>query len=1136
MRDARSTRDHLPLLPLIALLIAASFLTSGCGKDTPPAKAPTQTPSKAPSPGKTPAGTTPAVDIPAAKDPLALEEPAAPAKKQIQRQIAEAKVTISGSKELDAVIKGVQTSMTQIAQLTGPAAEACKKAVDSEMVLGDQVIEITPPAPYDHGQYLPADMQLVLPLTPEQCDGATARNVGVLHITEKGVVEVDGYYDEARSAVIVEVPHLSRWVTFRRDPLNEITAAVSNEASRRAIAERDLERVDIYKKLIKSVEEYLKHKAFDKFEGHKSNILAALSRHNFTVEQLFAVSGGRDSAGFFRSFQGFVGKVIVDNIPSSDMPELLAAVSGSTDTTAAVTEAAGGAYWAAVEVLGNAYAQNSPGYRDTVEAGTTLATAWRAFKDEAMEELFEAYCNHKFDPYRMDKRPDSLTYLQRTFRKANGEQMTEEELLEFIQQDLGDRFDHDKKYVETKAEIERIHAWYTDRPELAKAIKVNFNKPNDPDCFRRFLRILDTIHNHLMRMGIGRSPRAGAGFYLPQGEVVEMIGAFERGGVGGLNQAVKDIERRLARPLDLSEYGGFWILADSTQKTLSTRQSKSTNAYTIDASAERERPQAYMGDVKLRTSIAKHVPGQKPDVINFEYRALARIAFDSPPAVVPNGTNWEVALDMEAEEFCTTGEPDAFKEIVYRIGSPIRFGGKGAQLQYAACTAAVIPGARNRVRVRTPDDLVPVGTTHFNAGQAQPWDSCVPVRFTLIPEATKSTTEEFVLILEARTPGGAFREEHTYKWSKILPRELETELQKQILRDNFRGVRSSKADMSAAATAKATELAKPAKTVAGSKTQITDLKYVPQTLVVKKEAAFELTVENGPRVPSFAWSFGETNNTDSWTTINQCKYTYYKPGTFTVTVKMRDKNNYAKGNLATASWEVTVVPEDENAGPTTPTTTPTVAKDDQTTPDKTDEPDDDSSPLKLTFPVGRSPKVFTKGWLFGAECIVKGPDGEDVDLSEEVRWSGTGKFNPAVGSRSRPVFKTAGANTITLAVQINGKEVTRSFKIDAVFPITYAAVLGKAFCPADAHGGPAGAMPVIGPIQTGSPLVLLDGRPAARVGDVGVHASCDGPNTFRITEGDPQVLIDGRPAARIGSRTEHCGGWGTIISTRPSSH
>lgn len=186
--------------------------------------------------------------------------------------------------------------------------------------------------------------------------------------------------------------------------------------------------------------------------------------------------------------------------------------------------------------------------------------------------------------------------------------------------------------------------------------------------------------------------------------------------------------------------------------------------------------------------------------------------------------------------------------------------------------------------------------------------------------------------------------------------------------------------------------------------------------------------------------------------------------------------------------------------------------------------DSTGGPLALTYPAGRSPKVFTKGWVFGAKCVVGGKD-----YSNQVQWSGSGTFNPSTGSRSRPTFEAAGANKITLTVTVNGKLITKSYNVMAVSTEGYARVGDTAKVPADAHGGLTDPMTCIGPIVSGSPNVFIDGRAAARQGDPGVHASCCGPNTFKIAGGDSQVLINGKPAAKIGSKTQHCGGVGRIV-------
>lgn len=185
----------------------------------------------------------------------------------------------------------------------------------------------------------------------------------------------------------------------------------------------------------------------------------------------------------------------------------------------------------------------------------------------------------------------------------------------------------------------------------------------------------------------------------------------------------------------------------------------------------------------------------------------------------------------------------------------------------------------------------------------------------------------------------------------------------------------------------------------------------------------------------------------------------------------------------------------------------------------------------LTFPAGKSPKVFTKGWVFGARCIVNPGTKDAFDISDQVRWKGTGTFKPDRGPKSHPVFKAPGTNTITLYFEDEGKVVfEKTFTVEAVDPIGYARMSDVAFCPADAHGCIACPHPVKGPITSGSPTVFIEGLAAARVGDAGTHASCCGKNQFVIQQGDPQVLIDGKPAARLGDRTQHCGGVGKIVS------
>jgi hypothetical protein len=145
---------------------------------------------------------------------------------------------------------------------------------------------------------------------------------------------------------------------------------------------------------------------------------------------------------------------------------------------------------------------------------------------------------------------------------------------------------------------------------------------------------------------------------------------------------------------------------------------------------------------------------------------------------------------------------------------------------------------------------------------------------------------------------------------------MELDLHRQVNRANFVGLRPWTVEMAGAAQARpetpaAQAPAARAPTATGSKVALTQLRHVPDALVAGKEAAFELTIENGPRVPTFSWYFGvgPASQANAWTEVTQTRFTYMNPGTYTIRVTVRDKNRYAQGVLAEGSWQITVAPE-----------------------------------------------------------------------------------------------------------------------------------------------------------------------------------------------------------------------------------
>lgn len=97
-------------------------------------------------------------------------------------------------------------------------------------------------------------------------------------------------------------------------------------------------------------------------------------------------------------------------------------------------------------------------------------------------------------------------------------------------------------------------------------------------------------------------------------------------------------------------------------------------------------------------------------------------------------------------------------------------------------------------------------------------------------------------------------------------------------------------------------------------------------------------------------------------------------------------------------------------------------------------------------------------------------------------------------------------------------------------PAQARANVDMALVPADAHGCTACPHTCTGPGVSGSPDVFVNGQPAMRVGDPGVHAACCGPNKWVSAQGSSTVFFNDIPASRLGDMTAHCGGVGAFIS------
>ena len=59
--------------------------------------------------------------------------------------------------------------------------------------------------------------------------------------------------------------------------------------------------------------------------------------------------------------------------------------------------------------------------------------------------------------------------------------------------------------------------------------------------------------------------------------------------------------------------------------------------------------------------------------------------------------------------------------------------------------------------------------------------------------------------------------------------------------------------------------------------------------------------------------------------------------------------------------------------------------------------------------------------------------------------------------------------------------------------------------------------------------MFVNGRPALRSDDLGIHTACCGSNMWQAQKGSATVFINGKSAYRLNDPSKHCGGPGNLI-------
>jgi uncharacterized Zn-binding protein involved in type VI secretion len=147
---------------------------------------------------------------------------------------------------------------------------------------------------------------------------------------------------------------------------------------------------------------------------------------------------------------------------------------------------------------------------------------------------------------------------------------------------------------------------------------------------------------------------------------------------------------------------------------------------------------------------------------------------------------------------------------------------------------------------------------------------------------------------------------------------------------------------------------------------------------------------------------------------------------------------------------------------------------------------------------------------------------------------------PAPSPPPNPALQLAGAIGSVLSLPTRGVDLLNegfasatNFIADALPSMPAATIFSVAMGLPHAHTAhpPSGPPPVpptplppIGPILFGTSVqVLINGKPAARCGDLGLNPTCCGlPPIFEVFTGSSNVFIGGKRAARVLDITYHC--------------
>ncbi len=369
---------------------------------------------------------------------------------------------------------------------------------------------------------------------------------------------------------------------------------------------------------------------------------------------------------------------------------------------------------------------------------------------------------------------------------------------------------------------------------------------------------------------------------------------------------------------------GYWVLkerraADSKlyKDDDSDPQGKIVTTHKKVAEGKFEGTHTINGQIRLKGTRLMTQDGDFSNIeMDYMCTASGDLTWDALPDIIPTGATWSIGVTGSVTETCKPDHPAAryfVKSARRRAAVPTLFDpsgdGLGCWFDHAEYPVFAHTFAKEGFHAGTVM-MLGHNKSVLRIGVNDNVSEDVKIAFKNVPDGTTQTSELFIVLLKGRTPAASVGEACIYEFKKTPPRELEAKL-KAVLADPGYTAPPLPDFTRGATAAPSASPSSPQPSPGAGATRMLGLKHLPPALAAREEAVFEINVEKPPVSASYAWDFGEPSfkgKPCAWTDTNRCKYSYGKPGKYTITVTVRDKAKYAVV-LDKKSWTVEVGPE-----------------------------------------------------------------------------------------------------------------------------------------------------------------------------------------------------------------------------------